>query len=171
MSLPSLVQAADNTRVQWESLLPPTETGLSSTSGLIFVNRTHFSPLCIGPDSLSTALYRSAFSPPHQKCWRCVIHGPACAEIITWKHKRCHQIDGSTGIIGPRGGMSQIMKLKIRWKAVSCSSPISRWHFRVTFLIHWLVTRRMIPPFHWRIATNRPRMELHSFGCQEGTIS
>lgn len=86
VSLPSSSQAADNTRVQWESLLPPTEAGLSSTSGLIFVNRTHFSPLCIGPDSLSTALYRSAFSPPHPKWWRCVVHRRGCAEIIAWNH-------------------------------------------------------------------------------------
>lgn len=133
MSLPSLLQAADNTRVQWESLLPPTKAGLSSTSGLIFVNRTHFSPLCIGPDSLSTALYRSAFSPPRQKCWRCVIHSHGCAEIITWSHRGRHQIDGSTRVIGPRGGLTLFVYREIKnemkrccVKASTYSSPILR---------------------------------------------
>lgn len=46
------------------------------------------------------------------------------------------------------------------------SSPILRWHFRITLMIRWLVTGSTIPPFHWRITTNRPRMELHSLGCQ-----
>lgn len=164
MSLPSLAQAADNTRVQWESLLPPTEAGLSSTSGLIFVNRTLFSPLCIRPDSLSTALYRSAFSSPHRKCWRCVIHSPVCAQIVTWNHRVCHQIDGSTGIIGPQGATSRNQKM--RWKAVTHVTVLVSHLGTLTFMIHWFVTVSMIPPFHLHITTDRPRMELHSFGCQ-----
>lgn len=73
-----------------------------STSGLIFVNRTHFSPLCIGPDSLSTALYRSAFSPPHQKMVAMRYSQPRlCRNHLPGATEERRQIDGSNGVIGP----------------------------------------------------------------------